>query len=231
MTISDNRDAAEESKLVKHVTEPASWELEVDEIISYPYLFTMSKILTEKRVGKYAIEKSVTPVGTVVEGFDWHTGKIHSVKITFNYPVVKLTEDDNTWMSDNMFEVDSNLGAVDQARGDVLIGGLGIGMLPTLIKDKVNSIDIVELSQDVIDLVFHQVATNKMNIIQDEICHYLTTTEKKYDLVCIDVWQNTFLPLWDIEGMKGLAQRCLKPGGTTWCWLEEMYKHSTTKEV
>jgi spermidine synthase len=101
-------------------------------------------------------------------------------------------------------------------------------MLPTLIKDKVDSIDIVELSQDVIDLVFHQVATEKMNIIHGEICHYLATTEKKYDLVCVDIWQNTFLPLWDIEGMKGLAQRCLKPGGTTWCWLEEMYRHRET---
>ncbi len=229
MTISNNGKSDETPDSAKSGLAP--WELDAEEIISYPYPFTMSKILTETRIGNYAIEKSVTPVGTVVEGFDWHTGKIQNVKITFNYPVVKLTEDGNTWMSDNMFEVDSNMGAVDQARGDVLIGGLGIGMLPTLIKDKVNSIDIVELSQDIIDLVFHQIATNKMNIIHDEICHYLTTTEKKYDLVCIDIWQNTFLPLWDIEGMKGLAQRCLRPGGTTWFWLEEMYKHSTAKEA
>jgi hypothetical protein len=225
MSITNDNESSERQKSFRHIKEPASWELEVDEILSYPYPFIMSKVLNEKRVGKYAIEKSVTPVGTVVEGFDRHTGKILSLKLTFNYPVVKLTEDGNTWMSDNMFEVDSNLGAVELARGDVLIGGLGIGMLPILIRDKVNSIDIVELSQDVIDLVFHQVANEKMHIIHDEICHYLTSTEKKYDLVCVDIWQNTFLPVWDIVGMKGLAQRCLKPGGTVWCWLEEMYQH------
>ncbi|MBN2075906.1 MAG: class I SAM-dependent methyltransferase, partial [Dehalococcoidales bacterium] len=141
----------------------------------------------------------------------------------FDYTVVTLTENGNTWMTDNPFEVESSLGAIEGARGDVLIGGLGIGLLPTLMKDKVDSIDIVELNQEVIDLVFHQVATEKTQIIHDDICHYLTSTGKRYDFICVDIWSDTFLPMWDIDAVKTLARRCLKPSGDIWCWLEELY--------
>jgi hypothetical protein len=228
MTVSDD------GKLVKipelATTGGLTWELEAPEIIAIPYPFTMSKILKEQHVGKFAIEKTVTHVGTIIEGYDKDNGKIRNVKLTFEYPVVKLTEDGNTWMSDTLFEVESNMGAVEMARGDVLTSGLGIGLLPTLMKDKVSSIDIIEVSQDVVDLVFHQIATEKMKIIRDELCHYLTTTEKKYDLICIDIWQDTLLPLWDMDGMKNIAQRCLKPGGNIWCWLEEVYEKSPSKQ-
>ncbi len=136
-------------------------------------------------------------------------------------PIVKLTAEGNTWMSDNPFEVASIMGAVERARGDVLTGGLGLGMIPTLINDEVDSIDIVELSQEVIDLVFHQVATAKMKIIHDDIFHYFKSTEKKYDFICIDVWQDTLGPLFDVDETRRLARRCLKPGGEVWCWLQE----------
>lgn len=227
MTISES---GKSTKVSEPVKTGLFWELEAEEITSIPYPFTMSKILKEQRVGKFAIEKTVTHTGTIIEGYDSYNGKIRNVKLTFEYPVVKLTEDGNTWMSDTLFEVESNMGAVEMARGDVLSSGLGIGLLPTLMKDKASSIDIIEVSQDVIDLVFHQVATDKMKIIHDELCHYLTTTEKKYDLICIDIWQDTLLPLWDIDGMKKIAERCLKPGGTTWCWLQEVYEHRLSKD-
>jgi hypothetical protein len=194
------------------------------------YPFTMSKLLKLGHVGRFTIEKAVITKGTVTDGYDIRRGKMDQISYDFDYPFVKLTESGNTWMSDNPFEVESSMGAVDGARGDVLIGGLGIGLLPTLMKDKVDSIDIVELNQEVIDLVFHQVATEKMKIIQDDICHYLTATEKRYDFICVDIWPDTFLPLWDIIGMKELARSCLKPGGDVWCWLQELY-HAPDDEM
>jgi hypothetical protein len=223
-------DKSRKAKIPGQEKSGLSWELEAEELTTIPYPFTMSKILKEQRAGKFAIEKTVIRAGNIIEGYDRQKGTIRSVKLAFDYPVVKLTEDGNSWMSDNLYEVESSLTPVEMARGEVLISGLGIGLLPTLIKDKVDSIDIVEVSQDVIDLVFHQVATGKMHIIHDEICHYLTTTKEKYDLICIDIWQDTLLPLWDIDGMKKIAQRCLKPGGTTWCWLEEVYEKSPSKQ-
>jgi hypothetical protein len=200
-----------------------SWASADREITPDIYPCTMSKLLKQGQVGKFAIEKVTISKGTVVDGYDRHRGKIDQINCNFDYTVVKLTENGNTWMSDNPFEVESSMGAVENARGDVLIGGLGIGMLPTLMKDKVDRIDIVELNQEVIDLVFHQVATEKMKIIHGDVIQYLKSTEKRYDFICVDIWPDTFLPMWDIISVKELAQRCLKPGGDIWCWLQELY--------
>lgn len=208
---------------------PVSWVPADRKIDLGTYPFIMSKLLKQGRMGKFAIEKEIISSGTVMDGFDRQRRKLDQVTCNFDYPVVKLTEDGNIWMSDIPFEVESSTGAIEAAKGDVLIGGLGIGLLPTLMKDKVTRIDIVEVNQEVIDLVFHLVATEKMKIIHDDILHYLTSTEKRYDFICIDVWQDTFLPLWDINAVKKLAQRCLKPDGDIWCWLEELYHSAADK--
>jgi len=223
MTSSDGVNLGGEPERDDVPVRTVSWASADRDVSFDTYPFTMSKLLKQGQVGKFAIEKATLFKGTVVDGYDRRRGKMDQISCNFDYPVVKLTENGNTWMTDNPFEVESSLGAVEGARGDVLIGGLGIGLLPTLIKDKVASIDIVELNQEVIDLVFHQVATEKMRIIHDDICHYLTSTEKRYDFICVDIWPDTFLPVWDIVAVKELAQRCLKPGGDIWCWLEELY--------
>jgi len=223
MTSPDDVNFSGESERKDVPIKPASWVLPDREGTIGTYPFTMSKLLKQGQVGKFTIERATISKGTVTDGYDRHRGKMDQIIYDFDYPIVKLTENGNTWMSDNPFEVESSMGAVESARGDVLIGGLGIGLLPTLMKDKVDSIDIVELNQEVIDLVFHQVVTEKMKIIRDDICHYLTATEKRYDFICVDIWPDTLLPLWDINAVKELAQRCLKPDGDTWCWLQELY--------
>jgi hypothetical protein len=230
MTSPDDMNFSGAAIRVNVANEPASWVHADRKGAPGTYPFTMSKLLKQRQVGKFAIEKATISRGTVTDGYDRHRGKMDQISYDVDYPVVKLTENGNTWMSDNPFEVESSMGAIESTRGDVLIGGLGIGLLPTLMKDKVDSIDVVELNQEVIDLVFHQVATEKMKIIQDDICHYLTATEKRYDFICVDIWPDTFLPLWDIIGMKELARRCLKPGGDVWCWLQELY-HAPDDEM
>jgi len=203
--------------------EPLSGEATVEEVTLNTYPFTMSKVLKPGRVGRFALEEANISKGTIIDGYERDRGRIKKIRCNFDYPIIKLTEDGNTWMSDNQFEVESIRGAVEVARGDVLIGGLGIGLLPTLIKEKVTSIDIVELHQEVIALVFHQVATERMKIIHDDIRHYLQSTDKQYDFIYIDIWRDTLLPFWETDEVRRLAQRCLKAGGTTWCWLQERY--------
>jgi hypothetical protein len=191
------------------------------------YAFDMFKAIRPGRIGRFALEKENIPMGTVVDGYDRHKGRMVKKSLGFDYPVVKLTEDGNTWMSDNLFEIESVIGAVEAARGDVLVGGLGIGLFPTLVKDRVDSINIVELNPEVISLVFHQIENEKMKIIRDDIYHYLRTTEKKYDFIYIDVWQDTIMPMFDAGETKKIAARCLKPDGAIWCWLQELLTAST----
>jgi hypothetical protein len=223
MTTSDDTEFIGSMERIEVPLEPVLREATAKEVTLNTYPFTMSKILRQGRVGRFALEETTISKGAIVDGYERYKGRMNKIRCNFDCPVIKLTEDGNTWMSDNMFEVESLMGAVEVARGDVLIGGLGIGLFPTLIKEKVTSIDIVEFQQEVIDLVFHQIATQSMKIIHDDIYHYLKSTDKQYDFIYIDIWRDTLVPLWEIDGARKLAQRCLKSGGTTWCWLQELY--------
>lgn len=189
------------------------------------YSFTMTEILKPGRVGSFAIENKIIRKGAVLNGYDRHGGRIKKIKYDFDYPTVRLSEGGNVWMSDSQLEVEAAAGAVEVARGDVLIGGLGIGLLPTLIKMRasIKSVDIVELHQEVIDLVFHQIASTKMRAVCDDVLHYLSTTDKRYDFIHIDIWGSITAPIREIDGVRQRAQRCLKPDGIVWCWLQELY--------
>lgn len=189
------------------------------------YDFVMSRTLKEGQVGKFELVKTIIPAGTVMHVYSRHAGKITKGKYGFDYPAVILKEDGHSLMSDTQLEIESVVGAAEAARGDVLIGGLGIGLLPTLIKTKatVESVDIIELHQEVIDLVFLQVATAKMRAICGNIFHYLDTTDRRYDFIHIDIWNSLTVPIRELDGARQKAQRCLKPDGTTWCWLQELY--------
>lgn len=189
------------------------------------YDYRMSTILKEGKVGSFEIKKKVIRKGTVLNMYNSKEGRITKGEYQFDYPLVTLDKDGHTWMSDSQLELESAIGAVVAARGDVLVGGLGIGLLPTFIKDKrsIKRIDIVELHQEVIDLVFSQIASKKMRIIKDDIYHYLDTTLNRYDFIHIDIWGTITAPIKEIDNAQGKAKGCLKPDGVTWCWLQELY--------
>lgn len=195
------------------------------------YDFRMSSILKEGKKDSFEIKKEVIPRDIVMNIYNNKEGRITKGKYQFDYPSVVLKENGNIWMSDSQLEVESIIEAVAVARGDVLIGGLGIGLLPTFIKNtrSVRKIDIVELHQEVIDLVFHQIATSKMRVINDDIFHYLDTTNNKYDFIHIDIWSSITAPMKEIDIVKEKAQRCLKPNGIIWCWLQELYNRIKDK--
>lgn len=71
-------------------------------------------------------------------------------------------------MSDTNMEKRTNSDFCINAYGDIIIGGLGIGMIIMAIQDKpeVNTITVIEKNQEVIDLVASQLNFNdKVNIV------------------------------------------------------------------
>jgi len=99
---------------------------------------------------------------------------------------------DKAVMTNSEREKQSNLEFVEQAKGDVLIAGLGIGLilLPIQNKKEVNRIDVVEKYEEVIDLVAEQLPLNhKVNIINDDI--YKFQPEIKYDTIYFDTFPTT----------------------------------------
>jgi len=92
-------------------------------------------------------------------------------------------------MIDNEYERTTNQVFLDNAFGDVLIGGLGIGLIIKAIEDNANitSITVIEKHQRVIDLIVPQSNfNNKVTVIQGDIHTYIPT--KQYDTIWLDDW-------------------------------------------
>lgn len=97
-------------------------------------------------------------------------------------------------MSDTNMEKNSNWEVVDKARGDVLLVGLGVGLLLHNLRQKiqegvVRSVTVYEKEQDVIDLVapYYKDIPN-LKIVCRDIMGYRPPKEEKYDTIYFDIW-------------------------------------------
>jgi hypothetical protein len=96
------------------------------------------------------------------------------------------------WMSDSPSEELTQQGVVEKCTGKILVAGLGLGFVAHELSKKpdVERIDIVELNQDVINLVWRHVRTPKMNLITGDIYEILSTTSQHYDWFYFDILPN-----------------------------------------
>jgi spermidine synthase len=99
-------------------------------------------------------------------------------------------------MSDTPMERNTNEAFIQKANGDVIIFGLGLGLLilPLLNNKEVTSILVVELYQDLIDVVEPILKKydleNKLTIVQGDCFEFHKTIpkERKFDCVYGDIW-------------------------------------------
>lgn len=98
-------------------------------------------------------------------------------------------------MSDTRMERSSNYEVVRQARGEVLIAGLGVGLIliPILAKPEVKAVTVVERYKGVIDLVGPPLQSvpgaDKLTIIEADILEYKVLPKgRKWDCIYFDIW-------------------------------------------
>lgn len=93
-------------------------------------------------------------------------------------------------MSNSRMEQNSNWEIVNKAHGDVLIGGLGLGMIlfPILTKLEVRSVTVIEHNQDVIDLIAPHVAHEKLSVINADMHEWKPKKGTVYDVIYFDIW-------------------------------------------
>jgi len=125
-------------------------------------------------------------------GNSWLT---RGLKANFEY-VRLIKKGEGVMMSDTPMERNTNRDFVKRANGDVLIFGLGLGLViaPLLDAPEVKSITVVELHQDLIDVVFpilkRKDKDNKLNVVQGDCFEYHNEVpkDKKFDCVYGDIW-------------------------------------------
>lgn len=132
---------------------------------------------------------------TVVSMRDFIFTGQKALKVCYNEPVsyTILKDKNGIWMTDVPAEQASAHGALRKCKGRVLVGGLGLGYFAKKLqeKDNVTSVIIVEISKDVINLVWRHLKLDKRFIIVCmDIKKYLKkyTSNRRFDWVYLDVW-------------------------------------------
>ena len=113
----------------------------------------------------------------------------------FNYPAV--IENDTIWMSLIPHEIETMKKPIENAHGNVLVLGLGLGyyLYRILGKNEVKSVDVVEIDKRIISL-FNKYLINKfphiekINVIHADAVEYVGNSKKHYDYVFADIWHN-----------------------------------------
>ena len=111
---------------------------------------------------------------------------------------VRLLIDGELYMSDTKFEYYTNRNFLRNAHGDVMIAGLGIGLviknlMTKILNGTITSITIYEKYRDVIDLVWPTVKSwvpedFNFRCIEADILEYIPADGEKYDTIYFDIW-------------------------------------------
>jgi len=152
--------------------------------------------LRERKVGNFRIEidyilpEKVIPVVSMRNWLMMGYRPCNTIFINPR-PLYKLFNKSRMLMSDSPQEIFLQYDAYKEARGRVLIGGLGLGMSPTLFaeKDEVSEVIVVEIEKDIIKLC--RPKNKKIKVINDDIWNYLKTTNEKFDYIYIDIHYST----------------------------------------
>lgn len=142
-------------------------------------------------------------------------------------------------MSDAVSERKTNYEVVEQAHGNMLIAGLGLGMVLCAIypKPEVERITIVEHSPDVIKLVMPHLlkylkdkhpelhGQSRFRIARGDIHKWKPPRGMKYDTIYFDIWDRPSADAFlEMVQLSGRYQKWLAEGGWMRSWREDAAK-------
>lgn len=155
----------------------------------------MAKLLEPRKIGQVEIRGRQVPHSSLIGLYRTEMQLLFLIPPSENN--LHTVGDDGMvpllMMSDHPAERDEeSLELLKEAEGDVLIGGLGLGMVPTALamKKEVKKIIVVELCKEVIDMVEPQLRKlscwKKVTVIHEDIHKFVP--QQKYDAIFIDIW-------------------------------------------
>lgn len=150
------------------------------------------------------------------------------------YSFLTLSKNNNIWMCITPNEIETMQKHIDNAKGNVITFGLGLGYYAymVLLKPNVKSVTIVENNEDIINLFRENILPHfpkdkKVNIIKEEAISFIKKNSlREYDYAFFDLWHNAEdgLPLyieikklnivpptsfWIEESLIAMYRRCL----------------------
>ena len=121
-------------------------------------------------------------------------------------------------MSNTPMEIDTNRDILREARGQVLINGLGLGMVLTFIlaKPEVEHVTVVEKNADVIALVGPTFANERLTIVHADAFEYQPKKGVRFAAVWHDIWN--FVCSDNLAEMAKLKRKYARRADWQGCW-------------
>ena len=170
----------------------------------------------------------------------WHN--LHKLSDGYDFATlrggqyVRLVVDNVLMMSDTDMEKRTNRIFIEKAHGDVMIAGLGIGLILRNLEDKVKSgevtsITIYEKYQDVIDLVAPYYKHLPLVIKCADILEYVPPKEETYDTIYFDIWPTISTDnLADIRKLHNRWKFHKRPNGWMDSWMKKFLQNERAKD-
>lgn len=192
----------------------------------------MVEIVPERAIGVARVEHfEVTPEGSRQAAF--------GCRSVLDLPpdpghYARLTVRGQLMMTDTYMEKRTNRAFLDAARGDVLIAGLGLGMIvhPVLAKEGVTSVTVVEKYADVIDLIRPTLpASDKLTLVEADIFTWQPEKGRRWHCIYFDIWPDiTTDNLKQMETLHRRFGRRKKPDGWMASWTHGELKAREARE-
>ena len=184
----------------------------------------------EGTAGNLALRQSSYEQGEIARFYDPGAGRLmygkYPKRITFPILVEAREEDRGnlTWMSADQSEVSGMDAHAKAAYGDVLIAGLGLGIMPWLAakNPNVKTITVVEIQPEVIELIAPIIENKKANIVLGDVWEHIAASPDVYDFIDLDIWPDVGRAVLSIEETRLGCARALKPSGIVRTWMDEM---------
>lgn len=155
---------------------------------------------------------------------------------------VRLAVNGQLYMTDTDMEWGSNQAVMYKANGDVLIAGLGVGLIlvPILVKQSVRSVTVLEKFPDVITLTEPHIRKAagadgyKLTVVEADALTWKPPAGQMWDVIYFDIWPDICTDtLSEIATLKRRYARRLRREGTNpWmgAWMEGTLRHRREQE-
>ena len=182
-------------------------------------------------VEHFKLSKEKVELEKMKSMFNGSYGEVHSLKAG---AYIKLTNPSmhEIVMSDTPMELETNRLFVEEAKGVVLIGGLGLGIVLLAIQSKkeVKRVVIIEKEKELIEKIGKQLPLNKkVELVHADIFEF--KTNEKFDTIYFDIWSH--ISSDNYEDMKLLHKKFrknLNKEGWMSSWRFEYCKELKYKE-
>ena len=157
----------------------------------------MHKLIPENQIGDFKIVHHIATLEDVkfyklrsalhndYGGYGYHDFEIGTY--------TELKHNGGVISSDTPMEIRTCQDAVENASGNVLIAGLGLGivLLEIQARSSVKSIIVIEKSREVMDLVDKYLPLTKaITIVKNDIFKWLPNKNTKFDTIYFDIWDD-----------------------------------------